>query len=181
MKLHLLLQQMEMHLSKNIKLFMKFSKKGQTLIEAVVALAAIMLVLSAISVAITTSVSNSNFQRNQTIATKHAQEGMEYIRFLRNTESQSIFEARTGIQCMNEISEASVFNPSTPCPTVNIDGNYIREATFEHTATTDCPTGSKVTVSVFWASGKCSQGDAFCHRSELVSCFSDRSGTGNIL
>ncbi len=159
-----------------------FGEEGQTIIEAVVALASIMLTLAAITVAITTSVSNSEFIKNQSQASKYAQQGMESIRNLRNTDPTT-FETLTGILCLNEDGTFTVDGCQGQ---VNVDSRFRRTAEFTPDPTcgqneTNSEYGIRVTVSVNWASGKCSEEDRFCHNSELVSCFATGSNTSGQL
>src|SRR3989344_9599898 len=146
-------------------------RSGQTIIEAMVALASILITLAAISVVITASLSNSRFIRDQSLASRYAQEGMEYMRYLRNIDA-SFFESRQGIYCMGK---DNVLNVGT-CPVINIDNLYKREIEFVQNSPVECSGGTKVVVSVFWASGKCSDSDRFCHKSQLISCFAKQSG-----
>src|SRR3990170_7744222 len=78
-------------------------KSGQTLVEATIALASILLTLAAVAIAISTSVSNSQFIKQQSQASKYAQEGMEQLRYTRNTNPTTFF-SQNGIYCMNEDS-----------------------------------------------------------------------------
>lgn len=159
---------------------LRFNNRGQTLIEALVALTSVILTLTAISIAVTTSVSNSTFVKNQTTAARYAQEGMEYMRYLRNTDPANFF-ALSGIQCFN--SDGS-FNPHSACTSINIANAYKREATFTQ-GSASCGTspegssnnGTKVAVAVYFTSNKCPPvaGQTLCHKSELVSCFSKTS------
>lgn len=149
-------------------------QKGQTLIEATVALASILLTLSAISIAVATSLSNSQFIKNQSLAGKYAQSGMELIRYLRNTDPDS-FQTHEGIKCMNGDNNFEAGS----CPGINIAGTFKREVEFTQN-TIECGTnpddsnnsGTKVVVSVYWISGKCDAANRFCHKSQLTSCFS---------
>lgn len=164
------------------KISLPASRQGQTLIEATVALASIMLTLAAITVAVTTSVSNSTFIRNQTIAARYAQQGMEYIRYLRNTDPTT-FLGLTGFQCMN--TSSPIFNPNSHCPTLNIASTYKREAEFVQN-TSECGTngsqmGTKVTVTVYFSSSRCTEANPFCHKSELISCFAQQNSVGPTL
>jgi Tfp pilus assembly protein PilV len=147
--------------------------RGQTLIEAMIALASILLTLTAISVAIITSVSNSQFIKNQTLASKYAQAGIELMRNYRNTDPPG-FDGREGVYCLGEgnaLSETpGACNPQTD---PYIDGVFKREVEFTKNALVDCDGGTRVSVSVYWQSGKCDSSNTFCHRSHLVSCFSN--------
>ncbi len=156
--------------------------KGQSLIEATVALASIILTLAAITVAVTTSVSNSTFIKNQTVAARYAQEGMEYVRQLRNNKDVCL--TTKGVQpnandtyCFNSntASCATTFTGGA-CSTVNIAGSFKREVQFTQDSS-DCGGGTKVVVDVFFSSNKCPASNAFCHKSELISCFSKQSTT----
>lgn len=151
-------------------------QRGQTIIEATIALASILLTLAAIGVAVTTSVNNSEFVKQQTQASKYAQDGMEKLRYLRNTNASTFF-SRNGIYCMNEDSSLL----AGTCTSVNIAGTFKREAEFTQLASVECGNSTKVTVSVYWASGKCGSSNTFCHKSQLVSCFINQSGTSNQL
>lgn len=56
------------------------NQHGQTLLEATIALAALLIIISATTTAVITSVNNSIFVKNQNNANKLAQEGMEFMR-----------------------------------------------------------------------------------------------------
>jgi hypothetical protein len=138
---------------------------GQAIIEAVVALATILVILSAISVAIITSVNNSDYIKKQTLAKKIAEQGMEHIRYLRNN-SPGVFFAITPneTQCMGEDNSIGLCSGQ-----INIPDYFKREVFFVQNSD-HCVGGTLVTVTVRWTSGKCDTGE-FCHSSKLVSCF----------
>ena len=161
------------------------NKRGQTIIEAAIALASIMLVLAAISVAITTSLNNSEFIKNQTLAAKYAQQGMEYMTYLRNAEKPTVFEQRTGPYCMGQsgtLNASSAECDPVANPTDIIDNVFVRKVDFSQNALDlDCGGGTRVTVTVSWSSGKCDRNiQPYCHKSQLVSCFSRQSTQGNM-
>lgn len=60
------------------------SQRGQTLIEILIALAVVVLVLVAVVSRVVESVRNANFARNQLLATRFAQEGIEWTRSQRD-------------------------------------------------------------------------------------------------
>lgn len=66
-------------------------EKGQTLVEVVVALGVAILVITALVAATTTAVRNAQFAKNQSLATKYAQEGMEKARTLRDQNPTSFW------------------------------------------------------------------------------------------
>lgn len=138
---------------------------GQTLLEAVVALSALLITIAAVTVVVLTSVNNSTFIRNQNLANKYAQAGMEYIRGMKNV-SYNEFKNLYGDYCLGDENR---FVAGLNCP-VNVAGQFIRKASFS----TDQKCGEnsiKLVVSVAWSSSKCSQQERWCHKSEMVSCF----------
>lgn len=64
----------------------KNTEAGQSLLELVVVVALSILVISALVVATILSIRNSNFSKNQTQATKLAQEGLERLRTIRDQD-----------------------------------------------------------------------------------------------
>lgn len=77
---------------------MKITKlmKGQSLFEVVVAIGVAALVLVAAVSLSTTSLRNTDFSKNNALATKYAQEGSEYIRQQRDTDWTSFVSNWTG-------------------------------------------------------------------------------------
>lgn len=160
---------------------MNLKNNGQTLIEVVVALSVVMLILAAISVAVTTSLSNSTYLKNHNLASKHAQDGIEHIRHLYENQENFFASFSAGANYFmdgNNYIHQGFFEP-------NIDSQYVREVRFEPGVECDNNTAGadelRVTVSVFWESGKCARElsdpslqDRFCHKSELITCFTER-------
>lgn len=150
--------------------------KGQTLIEALAALAVAVTVVSAITIAALQALNNAQYSKNQNLATAYAQEGMEIVRQIRN-KSWTQFKAKTrGAYCLPK--GATDVTDGTPGPnpvcSVNIDDLFIRQVIIEHNNALDCASTSKVSVSVFWSDNKCTGGsNLYCHQTQLVSCFSD--------
>lgn len=63
---------------------MSSKQKGQSLLELIISLAIAILVLGALAFAVITSLRNAQLAKNQTQATKLAQEALETIRSLRD-------------------------------------------------------------------------------------------------
>ena len=169
---------------------------GQTLIEVILAFSVSILVLSAVIVGVTTSLSNTQYAKNQNLANSYAQEGMAVVRQIRDSSWNNFKEglkdvSRTNtIYCLGQNSmELKELNPpATNCWAQSpVGGIFSREIKFDHDSS-DCsagiplnptptptliPRGSKVTVRVSWSDSKCPIGNAFCHKVELISCFSD--------
>jgi type II secretory pathway pseudopilin PulG len=156
-----------------------FGGAGQTIIEAVVALSVIMLILGAITVAVLTSLNSSEFIKSQSLAVKLAQQGMEKIRYMRNNDPVTFnaYAAVNQAYCMPP--DNSIINPQAQCTVVSdfSGSNFIREVVFG-SSSADCSFGTKVTVRVYWSSGKCGSTNRYCHKSELISCFSKQSSSG---
>lgn len=157
---------------------------GQTLIEAIVALTVLIMVLTAASVAIVSSINNSVYERNEALATKYAQEGIEYIRQYKvgNTTEFDSYTATT--RCISSLDPALPPLPTPPatgCATIGTT-QYRRSALFTDSgrcdiqypnATAPTPTslpGKNVEITVEWVSGKCVSGD-YCNKVSVESCF----------
>ncbi len=144
--------------------------KGQSLLESVLALAVIAIVLSAIAVVSTNSLSDAGRGKYQTLATQYAQEGVEVLRKIRNINYTSFRNNYNGTYCLAK--GASSLTSSSTCqspPASNVD-SFIRTVTIERSP--GCATNVvKATVKVAWTDGKCNTG-AWCHASTIVTCLS---------
>ena len=148
--------------------------KGQTLIEVLVALAVAALIISALSIAVLSSLNNAIFSKNQNLASQYAQEGMEIMRRLKNSE-WTVFNAyTTGDYCLDGGSTSLRARQGDKCGQ-NID-IFMREVFLEDTSS-ECRnayTSTKLKVSVYWSDGKCKDAvNPFCNKTEVVSCFND--------
>jgi Tfp pilus assembly protein PilV len=156
---------------------MKFviDQKGQSLVEALVALAAAVVIVSAIAVAVITSVNNSDFSKNQNLATQYAQEGIEILRNLSQSD-WAIFSTYSGTYCLNQNS-ATLTTPSGATCTQNINSFFVRQAVINQ-GSSSCSSNTKVSVSVAWADGKCtSASNPYCHAVLLDSCLANINST----
>lgn len=144
-------------------------QKGQTLIEAVVALAVAITILSAIVVAVVSSLSNTQFTKNQNQANHYAQEGMEIVRQIRNASWASFVNLTNTQYCLLANSKTLDTRGAGGCGQ-NV-GIYVREIDIEHNSPS-CVGISRVTVNVRWADAKCKDSsNPFCHNASLISCF----------
>jgi Tfp pilus assembly protein PilV len=150
------------------------NQKGQSLVEALVALAAAAVIVSAIAIAVITSVNNSDFSRSQNIATQYAQEGIEVLRNLSET-SWTTFSTYSGTYCLAQDS-TSLTVPGSGCAQ-NINTTYVRQVMITPGSGT-CSGNTKVTVTVFWGDGKCtSASNPYCHSVVLDSCLANINST----
>lgn len=166
---------------------------GQSLIEVLISLSIATAVLSAITVAVVYSLRNTNFSKNQNLATQYAAEGMEVIRQIRDTESS--LDGYNGGYCLPQGATTLNPTPVPPCgqnvgqkdiiaptpPNVYI---YSREVKIEPPPTppltSECGSGAttyKVTVKVLWWDNACGDTSNFCHKTHLISCLSDSKNT----
>src|SRR5258708_35320505 len=106
------------------------SELGQTIIEIMVAIGALTVLLSAITVVIITSLTGANFSRDQNSATEYAQQGMEIMRQLHNTD-YGTFSALNGLYCVSSL--CTTWNTCSPQPaascTANINAYFARSIT----------------------------------------------------
>lgn len=68
-----------------------FLSKGQALVETIIALAVASLIIGSLVVGVVISVKNTRFAKNQSLATKFAQEGMEEVRLYRDQNGWDAF------------------------------------------------------------------------------------------
>lgn len=169
--------------------------KGQTIIEVLIALTTAVIIVSAITIAVITSLRNAEYSKTQNAGTRYAQEGLEFVRFMRDS-NYPVFKQfltateadPTKVYCLGKDSTTLTENtvPNFPCTSssVTIDNIFSRIISFEP-ASTDCAplapspseaiptnTGAQVTVSVAWTDAKCPSSTR-CHQAKVVSCLSD--------
>ena len=155
-------------------------QKGQTIVEAIVALAAIFVIVAAIAVAIVSAVSNSQFIKSQNLANKYAQQGMEFVRGI-HADNIDEFQLLSGAYSFGELDTSLIAGESL---TVNIGDSHIRNIFFaddEEPCLDDNGASinlKKVTVIVDWSSGKCGAEDRFCHNTTIVSCIPYEKDSG---
>lgn len=152
--------------------------RGQSLIEVVVALGMAITVVVSITALIVSALDSANFRKNQNLANAYAQEGMEVVRKIRDNSSWSTFTSLPGGPnfCLPQNGTELVSRSGSPnCDGKGNVGIFLREITIRNN-NPDCTAGggnSKVTVKVSWSDGKCSTGNSFCHKAEIISCFAD--------
>lgn len=88
------------------------SRSGQSLVEMIMAVGLVAIVLVGLISAITFSLTNSQYARNKTLATKFAQEGIEWARNQRDSLNWNVFYAYAAIgvgrtYCLNSLSFTS--------------------------------------------------------------------------
>lgn len=169
-------------MSKRLQKFIAFAASGQTMVEALVALAAAVIIISSITVAVITSASNTSYSTNQNKATQLAREGLDALRKYRDTNTAG-FAGTSGMYCYKDeiiISEAGKVDKPSECGNdTRIEDAYIRTLNFIPAGDGDNLCGEAVQVDsmVSWADGKCPANNQFCKNVRLVSCFSGSLAT----
>lgn len=167
-------------------------QKGQTLLELVVGMSLVTVIIGALAITTTYSLRNSQFSKNQTQATKYAQEYLEQVRTIKSANYGICFTGQPTCSNWEEIwvpggqfqarcaSGSCKFNISGGCTATSgsvpvclreisspasIGGIFTAEILLQNEAGfTD--TQKRVTAKVYWtdASGQ--------HSSDLVTVFS---------
>ena len=139
--------------------------KGQSLFEVVAALAVVALIIVALVSLVAKAVSNANFSRNQTLASRYSQEATEWLRGERDKDfDQFRTQASSSPQCLNNLSWGNIGICS--------DGEEISDTPFKREVTftvsmVSAKTVIETLVKVYWSD---SQG---AHEARSVTNFSD--------
>jgi len=145
--------------------FKKIKTSGQTLIEVLVALGIIAIIVTALTSVVVTSLGSSRYSKDQNLATQYAQEGLEIMRNLRDSDYVDFRNIPSGSYCLDKNS--TVLSPD--CFSANVD-SFIRKVIITHDG---CDIGvSRVEVSVSWNDSRCSSANTYCHESSLPTCLS---------
>lgn len=167
------------------------NQKGQSLVEALIALGVATIVVSAMAVAAITAVNNSDFSKYQNLATHYAQQGIEILKQQSQTY-WTTFSAQAGqapgnLYCLAQ-NDTALGSVQTSCPQQNIkDQNgklfFVRDVTLTQLsyipnltpgpAYPACNGIVQATVRVSWTDGKCSSATDYCHKVSLKSCFAN--------
>lgn len=124
--------------------------KGQSLFEVVTALGVVTIIIVALVALASNSIHNSNFSKDKALATRYAQEAVEWLRKERdnNWDTFSI-KAVTPTWCLPSLSWTAAL-------VGDCDGDYISNTRFEREISftvTDAKT-IEVQVVVFWQDSK---------------------------
>ena len=159
-------------------------QKGQTLLEILLAFSVAILVLGAVIGGVITTLSNTQYTKNQNLARSYAQEGMDIVRGIRDSSWPKFSSYTTNTTYCISQNSPTLTDPSPPPSNCGQNlGIFMREVKFEHasveckvapTCSGDClKKSSKATVKVSWSDNKCPVGTPYCHKVELITCFSN--------
>jgi hypothetical protein len=164
-------------------------EKGQTLLEVLLAFGVSTIVLGAIVFGITTSLSNTQYTKNQGLASSYVQEGMAVIRQIRDSSWSNFCSYVDSNYCLPQGAvtlDSNYDGLVKDCSQNGVIGIFARKIVITHNSedccpdnTINCPSGasclsgkrgSKVTVSTSWTDNKCVK--PYCHKVEATTCLS---------
>lgn len=156
------------------------NQKGQSLVEALIALGAVALIISAMAVAVITSVNSSDFSKNQSRATYYAQQGIEILKQASQSDWNSFSDINGVYMGQRCLGDDNTFSNITNCPFSqpnnlpgpNVSGSFIRQTLLQPPGQNSCAEGLNGIVTVYWLDGKC-RSHVYCHSVELDSCFTN--------
>ncbi len=165
-------------------------EKGQTLIEALIALGAAVLVLSAITVAVISAINNVQYTKNQNLATQYAQQGVEVMRQISQSSwgTFSLYNASRYCLAQNDTVPCPLGSSIGSCSQSSINscgqnyGIFVREVDIAQGSQVSCSNGSiGITVIVSWADGRCTDlTNTYCHNVQLNSCLSNHNNAVSV-
>lgn len=129
------------------------TKNGQSLLEAIVALAVAMLVILALVWVTTISIRNADYAKKQTQAANYAQEGMEKVRAYRDQHPWDTFTS--GCESPEGLTPL-------PSPFVREIACHLKDSTDNCSFANDT---CQVSLTVSWTDS------SGTHKSELISYF----------
>jgi Tfp pilus assembly protein PilV len=123
-------------------------RKGQSLFEVVFALGVIGIVMVGIVALATTSIRNASFSRNQSVATRYMQEGVEWLREQRDLDWDTFRSYAGNTWCLNGSPLAS-WGAAGGCGGGTISGTiFTREVALSQISVT--PPIIEADVTVVW-------------------------------
>ena len=143
------------------------SQSGQSLFEIMLALAITTLIIVAIVALTATSIRNTTFSKNKTLATRYSQEATEWLRGERDADFE-VFEGRALIPqyCLPSLSWVAATVGACGAGQEIIDTPFKREISFSISVVND-KTLIQASINVYWTDA---QG---LHEVRSVTNFSD--------
>jgi len=123
--------------------------KGQSLFEVVLAIAVVTLITVGIIILATDTIRNSTYSKNKTLASKYAQEGIEWVRDQRATDPTTFYtNVNVPTFCISDLT--STWDNPGPCSDLYIGTtNFYREITFS-VSSLNGKTSVYTVVTVYW-------------------------------
>jgi len=133
---------------------------GQSLYELVVAIAISALIAMAVVSVATSSIQNSTYSKNQSLASSYAQEGTEWLRGQRDANidnflSKAPTSGNTNYYCL-DTTDTTTWNNTGHCGSSEVIANtsFLRELKFTTTTTVSGKTQIEADVTVSWTDAK---------------------------
>ncbi len=151
-------------------------QSGQTLLEALIALATAVVIISAMTVIVLSSLGNAQFSKNQNQATQYAQQGIEFLKNLSQSNWSTFSAYNLTNYCMpsdNSLPPKTGQDCGSPPNNVGIFSREVAIRQSSDSLNTCSPPANSalVTVSVGWSDNKCTSAtDVYCHKIKLISC-----------
>jgi hypothetical protein len=153
----------------------KKTQDGQSLVEVLIALGIGTVIIVAVTVVVIISLNNAGFNKNENLANAYAQEGLEFVRQLKDRSWTAFWSLSGGPNfCLPENGTQLINRTGPNCEGQgNISGGFVREIRINNNNPNCSPPSpsSKVTVMVQWSDNKCATGNKYCHQVRLISCF----------
>ena len=157
------------------------NESGISLIEVLFALGVLTVVLTALTSNVLTALRNTDFSKNENLATSYAQEGLEIARQMRDSD-YATFSSLSGHYCLASNCGAIGVGSgcgvsSNMCSAKNIGPNFSRDVEVLQNGASgnDCniqgANAIKVVSTISWDDGKC--GGTLCRTVAVTSCYSD--------
>lgn len=160
--------------------------KGQTIIEVLIALGVGVVILTALTSIVLSSLTNVQRSSSESDAARLAQEGMEVVKSMRsndwNTYSSLSGDYCLAASCSAITTTVSACGPKTTTCGLNVASKYVREVNVSVNNASCVPPGAtvtqssrfnKVTVLVNFGDNKCTDpNNPYCHTSAIESCLS---------
>jgi len=120
---------------------------GQSLFEVVIAVGIIGLIITAVVILATSSIRNTTYSRNKSLATRYSQEAVEWLRGQRDTNWLNFhnYAITSAVYCFDALN----WTKARACNAGEVISDTIlqRQATFSNITGTSITT----TVAVFWS------------------------------
>lgn len=166
------------------------NEQGQTLIEILGALAVMVVILTAVAIAVTSSLNTTSSSTNQNLATQFAQQGMEMLRDFKTTNFSDFVgmqDANDNFYCLADSCTGLDKNnlacwkrlTATQCSgnvsSGNLNAFFTRQIEIPpRNASYHCGQLLEARVTVSWPDTRCAAGVP-CRQVQLTECFVNKN------
>lgn len=156
------------------------NQKGETLIEAILALTIVIVIITGVVTVVITALSGSSSNKNESTALNFAQEGIDILRDVKSSNFTAFSDtySTAGYYCFgNDNVPQDISNCLDTSHNIGT-GDFVRKVYVDLTGhlpppnqlTLKCESGAFAASIVSWSDGKCKT-TANCHQVEIDSCF----------